>query len=315
MSSLGLKKPRLDLSGEDGSGSSLRPVAVASAGTVELPMLTRANYHDWSLVMKVSLEALGLWDAVEAAKPEHREDRLALAAILCAVPTDMKASLAVKKTAKEAWAAVNTARVGDERVKQASVQRLLKEFETVVHVDGENIDDLAARIDGLAVQLRELGETMEDMRVVRKILRVVPKRYNQVACAIEMFSDLDTMTVPDLVGRLRAAEDRCINDEVATVEAGISRLLLTEEQWEMRRRQRGGKDQVHGGGRAKAGGYVGDHGDDDDGGSSTSSGHGRSRYRGKCFDCGERGHMARNCPRKKKERTLLCDVEEEPALL
>jgi hypothetical protein len=38
------------------------------------------------------------------------------------------------------------------------------------------------------------------------------------------------------------------------------------------------------------------------------------RYQGWCFDCGERGHMARNCPRK-KEKAMLTDVEEEYALL
>jgi hypothetical protein len=46
--------------------------------------------------------------------------------------------------------------------------------------------------------------------------------------------------------------------------------------------------------------------------SSTSSGLSRrsSRYRGRCFDCGERGHMIRNCLRKKKERALLCDFDD-----
>ncbi|CAO2036893.1 unnamed protein product [Urochloa humidicola] len=130
-----------------------------------------------------------------------------------------------------------------------------------------------------------------------------------------MLSDLDTMTVPGLVGRLRAAEDRCINDEVAAVEAGVSCLLLTEEQWEARRRQRGGKEQAQGGGaRRSGGGHEGDRDDDDDD-SSTSSGGGRSRYRGKCFDCGVHGHMARDCPKKKKARALLADVDEEPTLL
>ncbi len=42
---------------------------------------------------------------------------------------------------------------------------------------------------------------------------------------------------------------------------------------------------------------------------------GSCRYRGRCFDCGERGHMARNYPQKKKEKALLADVEEEYALL
>jgi hypothetical protein len=66
MSSLGPKKPPLGSGDEDSPSGALRPVTVASADTVELLMLMRSNYHDWSLIMKVSLEALGLWEAVEA---------------------------------------------------------------------------------------------------------------------------------------------------------------------------------------------------------------------------------------------------------
>ena len=34
-----------------------------------------------------------------------------------------------------------------------------------------------------------------------------------------------------------------------------------------------------------------------------------------CFDCGVRGHKAMDCLKKKKERALLADIEEEAALL
>ncbi|KAG8065575.1 hypothetical protein GUJ93_ZPchr0004g40499 [Zizania palustris] len=56
---------------------------------------------------------------------------------------------------------------------------------------------------------------------------------------------------------------------------------------------------------------------DDDAG-STVSGHNRRggyRSRGRCFECGERGHIARHCREKKKEQALLADTTEEPALL
>jgi hypothetical protein len=99
MLSLGPKKLPLGSDDEDSLSGALCLVTVASGGTIELLMLMRSNYHDWSLVMKVSLEELGLWEAVEADKAEHREDRLALAAILRAVLVDMKASLAEKKMA------------------------------------------------------------------------------------------------------------------------------------------------------------------------------------------------------------------------
>jgi hypothetical protein len=44
---------------------------MATPGTVEILQLTRANYHEWALVMQVSMEALELWDAVEATCNER----------------------------------------------------------------------------------------------------------------------------------------------------------------------------------------------------------------------------------------------------
>ncbi|WVZ51861.1 hypothetical protein U9M48_002964 [Paspalum notatum var. saurae] len=124
-----------------------------SSGAVELPMLTRTNYHEWSLVMKVSLEALGLWKAVESEKVERRDDRMALAAVLRGVPSELKATLAVKNTAKEAWEAVNKMCVGEDRVKNANRQRLLKEFENLQWKDGELTDDFAVRVNTIVCGL------------------------------------------------------------------------------------------------------------------------------------------------------------------
>jgi hypothetical protein len=74
MSSLGPKKSPLGSSDEDSSGGALRLVTVVSTGTVKLPMLMRSNYHDWLLIMKMSLEALGLWEAVEVDMADHCKD-------------------------------------------------------------------------------------------------------------------------------------------------------------------------------------------------------------------------------------------------
>jgi hypothetical protein len=137
------------------------------------------------------------------------------------VPSEMKAGLAVKKSAKEAWDALRSMRVGDDRVKAASVQRLWKEYENMAFRDGESIDDFAVRMKGLVVSLREMDEKLEDHRVVKKILRVVPRRLKQVAVVIEMLTDLNTVTLEELVGRLWVVEDADIEDaqEVAEVSA------------------------------------------------------------------------------------------------
>ncbi|CAN6215165.1 unnamed protein product [Urochloa humidicola] len=299
----------------EGSGSGAVERVMANPGAVELPLLTRTNYHEWSLIMQVSMEALEQWDAVESECKDRAKDRRALATIIRAVPREMKAGLAQKKSAKEAWDAVKKSCAGDDRMKGSSIQRLMKQFEAVAFRDGESVGDFAMRINGLVTSLRELGEELPDSRIVKKVLRVVPKKLKQVAVAVEIFGDLNAMSVEELVGRLQVAEDADNEDQEAANPANSGQLLLTEAQWEARRRQRSGKEVHDGGARRSGDGHEGDRDDDDDGGSSTSSGGGRSRYRGKCFDCGVRGHMARNCPKRKKGRALLADVDEEPTLL
>ncbi|EEE63110.1 hypothetical protein OsJ_17918 [Oryza sativa Japonica Group] len=151
---------------------------------------------------------------------------------------------------------------------------------------------------------------MEDSRVVKKVLRVVPKRLKQVAVAIEMLADMDVMSVEELVGRLQVAEDADAEDHV---EAHSEQLLLTEEQWEARRRQRRDKDRVREGGAKD----DGRNSDNDDGGSSVSSEVNRRPRRpgGKCYNCGVRGHLSRDCRKPRKEEALLASADDEPTLL
>jgi hypothetical protein len=216
--------------------------------------------------MQVSLEALELWDVIEDASKDRAKDRRALAAILHGVPPEMKARLAVKKSAKEAWDSVKKMRGGDERVKAANVQRLMKEFELLSFRDGETVEDFAVRVDRLTARLGDHREVLDDSRVVRKVLRAVPRRLKQVVVSIEIHGDLDSMTLDELVGQLQVAEDADAEDEPATKGGSGDQLLLTKGQWEARSRQHGG------GGRRGGSSHGGDRDDDDDGASSTSSG-------------------------------------------
>lgn len=260
-----------------------------ASSTVVYPPLTATNYFEWALIMKVNMEAQGVWDAVEGAG-SFSEDRTALAAILRAVPPEMHSTLAVKATAKEAWDAIKSMRVGDARVREAKVQTLLKEFDAVRMRSGETIDELAMRMNGLANKMRTLGETFEEVKVVKKLLRIVPSKYTQVAIAIEQLLDLKTMSMEELVGRLKTAEDRSDLDEGANNydQGGGDRLLLTEGEWLARHRS--------GAGRKKGNFDI---------------------RKVRCYTCQEYGHYSRDCTEPRKERALLAaaTADDEPALL
>jgi hypothetical protein len=83
---------------------------------------------------------------------------------------------------------------------------LRNEGPTIAFQEGETVDDFGTRINNLVTNLKALREMVEETRVMKKFLRVVPARFTQVVVSIEMFCDLKNMTVEELVGRLRAAE-------------------------------------------------------------------------------------------------------------
>ena len=89
------------------------------------PLLTKTNYAEWSMVMKVKMQARSMWDAVRYGDADFDEDRRAPEALLAAVPPEMHSSLAYKETDKDAWDAIAAARIGSAR--RSTLQKLRQE--------------------------------------------------------------------------------------------------------------------------------------------------------------------------------------------
>ena len=66
------------------------------------PTLTRINYGELSVTMKVKLRARRLWNAVDKGTDNEEDDMSALKAILAAIPTEYREPLGAKSLAKEA---------------------------------------------------------------------------------------------------------------------------------------------------------------------------------------------------------------------
>jgi hypothetical protein len=116
-------------------------------------------------------------------------------------------TVAEKKTAKEAWDAIATMRVGDDRVKKASMQQLRNQFDRATFKEGELVEDFILRLNDMVATLVTLGETVEEHVVVEKVLCCVPPRLKQITLAIFTLLDVRTLTVANLVGRLKMAEE------------------------------------------------------------------------------------------------------------
>jgi transposase InsO family protein len=264
--------------------------------------------------MKLKLEARHLWDAIEFADDiDYDTDRGALDAICSAVPEEMVPVLATKASASDAWEAIKTLRIGDDRVRKATAQNLRAEYEAIAIRDGEAIEDFALRLTGIVQRLATLGDPEPDEKAVAKYLRAVRPRYKQVVIAIETMLDISELSIEDVTGRLKAADDV----EPTPPQAAGGKLLLTEEQWIERYKKKTG-ESGHGGsgsgGRGKGRGRGRGRGTGGNGGSSSS----RPPPDDPCPRCGKKGHWASDCwSKKKSEPTHQAHVaqEEEATLM
>ena len=68
-------------------------------GGAQYPMLTRTNYAEWVVLMKVMLKARRLWAAVTVGTADEEDDQ---SAILKSMPAEYVVPLGAKDSAKEA---------------------------------------------------------------------------------------------------------------------------------------------------------------------------------------------------------------------
>ncbi|XP_066320017.1 uncharacterized protein [Miscanthus floridulus] len=126
--------------------------------------------------MKLKLQSWYLWDVIEDEDVDFHDDRSALEAICSGVPQEMVPTLATKPSAKEAWEAIRTMRIGDDRVRKSTAQSLRAKYEQISFRDGESVEDFALRLSNLVQRLVILGDPEPEPKVVAKYLRVQATR-------------------------------------------------------------------------------------------------------------------------------------------
>ncbi|XP_072150820.1 uncharacterized protein [Setaria viridis] len=301
-------------------------------GSAKWPMLTKTNYGAWAAMMRVMLKSRKLWDAVNLCDADEDEDEMALEAICKAVPEDMVEVMANKSSARAAWEDIKTANLGVERVRKAKAQTLRKEFDSLSFKDGESVSDFQVRITKIAQQLRTLGDDLDETVVVRRFLQAVPKQFHQIAMSIETLLELGDIPLEDLVGRLKAAEERY---ELTGGGAGVAQLNFTEDELVARVSKRlqinsdkgagsssgssGGQPRGRGGGRGGGRDKTGRGGRQKgwDGAPREKKGNGGARsnsrdvVRDECRYCGVCGHWAKECPKRRRDSAHLAQAEEE----
>ena len=91
-------------------------------------------------------------------------------------------------------------------VKDSKLQRLTTSFEKIKMEEDESFDEFYAKLKDIVNSTFNLGETIPEPKVVRKVLKSLLERFHAKTTAIEESKDIDSIPLTALVGNLQAYE-------------------------------------------------------------------------------------------------------------
>jgi hypothetical protein len=182
------------------------------------------DYDHWSLIMENLLRSKEYWCVINPGFDELRrienpnpaqqkalddanlKDLKAKNYLFQSIDKTTLKTITQKETAKQLWESMKVKHQGSARVKRAQLQRLRKTFETLEMKNGESVISYFARVMETTNDMRNCGESMDDVKIVEKILRSLTDNFNYVVCSIEESKDIDCLTVDELQASLQIHE-------------------------------------------------------------------------------------------------------------
>ncbi|GKA94427.1 zinc finger, CCHC-type containing protein, partial [Tanacetum coccineum] len=309
--------------GDDTTNTSTPLKPVTPIAQYQCPKLKTTNYTVWAIQIKVILEAHGLWEAIEPkenTQVDDKKDKATTAFLYQALTEDVILQVAGCETAKELWESLKRRHVGEERVQQARLQSLMIGFQTLQMKEDDTMDAFTAKLNGYATKAKELGKTLDESLLVRKLLDSTPDRFIQIVASIEQTNDLDDITLDEIVGKLKAFEERIKIRKGGQVESQENLLFAHGEHSRKGRRfsKRGGRSNFsQGNWQSNRNKY------DSNEESSTHKGKSNRNKREwdmskiKCHKCRKFGHFRKDCKESSttQEQSNLILEDDEPSLL
>ncbi|KAG6581711.1 hypothetical protein SDJN03_21713, partial [Cucurbita argyrosperma subsp. sororia] len=115
--------------------------------------------------------------------------------------------------------------------------------------DLESIDEYSRKLIIIVNKLRGLDNAVDDIQVVKKLLRSTSAKFLQITSTIEEFNDLKTKSVDKIIGSLKAHEERLQgfgekNETVLLTRAGWKErenAKSSKKEWKDQSSSRGGR--------------------------------------------------------------------------
>ena len=87
-------------------------------------------------------------------------------------------------------------------MKTVKLQRLTSSFEEIRMEEDETFDEFYTKLKDIVKSAFNLGESIAESKIVRKIFRSLPKRFHAKITAIKEVKDIDQISLTELIGSL-----------------------------------------------------------------------------------------------------------------
>ncbi|KAA0037580.1 gag-pol polyprotein [Cucumis melo var. makuwa] len=132
-------------------------------------------------------------------------------------------------TAKDAWRILEVSYKGTSKVKISRLQLITSKFKALKMSEDESVSEYNERVLQIDNESLLLGERIPDSKIVRKVLRSLPRKFDIKVTAIEEAHDKTTLKLDELFGSLLTFE-MTISDRENKKGKGISFKSIYEEE-------------------------------------------------------------------------------------
>ncbi|GAB4815364.1 hypothetical protein N2152v2_002410 [Parachlorella kessleri] len=232
------------------------------------------NYATWSIRMRALLISKGLWAAVESNTPNGDQDQKALAKIILSVKDHHLATVGTCATAKEAW---ETLKATYEAKSNARKLMLRRELTQLKMKPAEPLTVYAARAKDLQAQLGSAGDQVRDQEIALQFLAGLPPAFSMISTVLTS------------------------GDRELKIEEMLPKLLPVEQLAQPERPEEAALFAK----RRNGNGFPGH-------GRNNGSPGKQGRETRTCFYCGKKGHISRDCRKKKSDEAGSKSSQQRP---